>query len=156
MPDLLEIRRLGPADIRSFRDLNALFGQAFEDPETYGGEPPSDQYLGQLLAKAEVIVLVAYTKGEVAGGLVAYVLDKFERARRELYIYDLAVAAAHRRRGLATALIRKLQAVAAEMCAWVVYVQADPEDAPAVALYKGLGTREEVFHFDFPVGDGRP
>ena len=27
-------------------------------------------------------------------------------------------------------------------------VQADPPDAPAVALYEKLGTREEVFHFD--------
>jgi aminoglycoside 3-N-acetyltransferase I len=37
------------------------------------------------------------------GGLIAYELEKFERARSELYIYDLAVAEDHRRRGVATA-----------------------------------------------------
>jgi aminoglycoside 3-N-acetyltransferase I len=30
-------------------------------------------------------------------------------------------------------------------------VQADPPDAPAVALYGRLGTCEEVFHFDIAV-----
>jgi hypothetical protein len=32
-----------------------------------------------------------------------------------------------------------------------MFVQADPEDDPAVALYAGLGTREEVLHFDILV-----
>ena len=88
---------------------------------------------------------------QVAGGLVAYELDKFERARREMYIYDLAVRAAHRRQGIATALIGHLRAVAAERGAWVVYVQADHGDGPAIALYEGLGTREDVLHFDIGV-----
>ena len=35
------------------------------------------------------------------GGLVAYVLPKFEQARSEIYLYDLAVDAAHRQRGVA-------------------------------------------------------
>ena len=58
------------------------------------------------LAAPHFIALAA-TAGtnEVVGGLAAYVLDKFERRRREIYIYDLAVAAEHRRRGVATALI---------------------------------------------------
>jgi hypothetical protein len=40
--------------------------------------------------------LVAIEGEKVIGGLVAYELDKFERMRREIYIYDLAVDAAHR------------------------------------------------------------
>ncbi|ALO45787.1 Gentamicin 3'-N-acetyltransferase [Pseudohongiella spirulinae] len=35
--------------------------------------------------------------------------------------------------------------------AWVVYVQADYGDEPAVALYTKLGTREDVMHFDIAV-----
>jgi aminoglycoside 3-N-acetyltransferase I len=30
----------------------------------------------------------------------------------------------------------------------VIFVQADPGDAPAVALYSKLGAREDVLHFD--------
>jgi aminoglycoside 3-N-acetyltransferase I len=33
----------------------------------------------------------------------------------------------------------------------VIFVQADPGDAPAIALYESLGTREDVHHFDIPV-----
>jgi aminoglycoside 3-N-acetyltransferase I len=82
---------------------------------------------------------------------VAYELDKLEKARREFYIYDLAVDADHRRRGVATALIEHLRGIAARRGAWVIYVQADHGDDPAIALYQKLGTREDVLHFDFAV-----
>jgi aminoglycoside 3-N-acetyltransferase I len=55
------------------------------------------------------------------------------------------------RRGAAPALIQHLQALAAQRGAWVVFVQADHGDDPAVALYTKLGTREDVMHFDLPV-----
>lgn len=54
----------------------------------------------------------------VVGGLAAYVLPMFEQERSEVYIYDLAVDDAYRRRGIATALIRGLQRVAAERGAY--------------------------------------
>lgn len=151
MPPPVEIHRLTPADVPRLRALNALFGEAFGEPGTYGGEPPDDGYLAALLTKPHVVALVAMRGAAVVGGLVAYELDKFERARREVYIYDLAVAAAHRWQGIATALIRHLQRIAAARGAWVVFVQADPGDDPAIALYDKLGAREEVLHFDLPV-----
>lgn len=150
MADSFEILRLGPDQVGTMRDLNRVFGEAFEDPETYGRAPPGDGYLQALLAREGLAALVAVADGEVIGGLTAYELDKFEQARREIYIYDLAVAEAHRRKGVATALIGRLQQIAAERGAWVVYVQADYGDEPAIALYEGLGVREEVLHFDIP------
>ncbi|TGE01175.1 AAC(3)-I family aminoglycoside N-acetyltransferase [Methylobacterium nonmethylotrophicum] len=147
----LTIRRLGPADIALMRDLNALFGEVFDDPVTYGDAKPDDAYLAALLGREHVAVLVALAGGTVVGGLTAYALDKAERARREIYLYDLAVAADHRRRGIATSLIAHLRAVAAESGTWVIFVQADPDDAPALALYGKLGLREDVHHFDIPV-----
>ena len=152
MPDdSPSLRRLGRGDVPLLRALNGLFGAAFADAATYGGAPPTDAYLADLLGREGVIALVALAGGEVVGGLVAYELDKFERMRREVYVYDLAVAAAHRRHGIATALLRRVREIAAARGAWVVYVQADPEDAAAVALYTKLGVREEVLHFDLAV-----
>lgn len=145
------LRRLDAHDLEPARRLNALFGRAFDEPDTYEGEPPSETYLAELLAKDHVIALVALSDDEVVGGLFAYELDKLERSRRELYIYDLAVAEEHRRRGIATALIERCRDVAAERGAWVIFVQADYEDAPAVALYEKMGRREEVLHFDIEV-----
>jgi aminoglycoside 3-N-acetyltransferase I len=149
------IRRQGPADITSLRSLSGLFGTAFGDFETYTQAPPADAYVSELLAKEHVIALAAIRAGQVVGGLVAYELDKFERARREFYIYDLAVEEGHRRRGIATALIEHIRAIAAQRAAWVVYVQADHGDAAATALYEKLGIREDVMHFDIPVAPVR-
>jgi aminoglycoside 3-N-acetyltransferase I len=151
MSTLPLIVRLGSADVTLLRDLNALLGDAFADSETYGAEPPSDAYLENLLAKEHVIALVALAGEKVLGGLVAYELDKFERMRREMYIYDLAVAEEHRRQRIATGLIEHLCEIAARRGAWVVYVQADYGDHPAIALYQKLGLREDVLHFDIGV-----
>jgi aminoglycoside 3-N-acetyltransferase I len=148
MADGFTLRRLGPGDTALFRALNAMFGKAFDDAGAYGGAPPSDDYLETLLSKEHIIPLVALAGGAVIGGLVAYELDKFEQARREIYIYDLAVDEAHRRQGVASALIRELGAIAAGRGAWVIYVQADYGDDPAIALYTKLGRREDVMHFD--------
>jgi aminoglycoside 3-N-acetyltransferase I len=146
-----EFVTLTPSDVPLLKSLMRVFGDAFEDDETYQGAVPADGYLASLLGRPHIIVIVATLQGEVVGGLTAYVLDKFERDRREIYIYDLAVAAAHRRRGIATALIETLAGVARERGAYVMFVQADRGDDPAIALYESLGRREDVHHFDIPV-----
>lgn len=128
-----------------------MFGAAFEDGDTYGRSRPSAGYLGRLLGSDFFIALAAMKDETVIGGLAAYELPKFEQERSEIYIYDLAVASAHRRQGVATALIAELRAVAATRPAWVIFVQADHGDAPAIALYSKLGTCEDVLHFDIAV-----
>ena len=143
-----EVRRLGPADGAALRALNDLFGREFDDPDSYGSAPAGDDYIRRVLGRDTVVALVAEDRGTMVGGLVAYVLDKLEQERSEIYIYDLAVAATHRRQGIATALIAKLQGIATAAGAWVIYVQADYGDEPAIALYEKLGTREDVMHFD--------
>jgi len=151
MSEPFAITRLTRSDVPRLRELNALFADAFEDAESYAGDPPDDAYLAALLEKPHVVALVAVASDAVVGGLVAYELEKFEKARRETYIYDLAVAEPFRRRGVATGLIRRLQEIAADSGAWVIFVQADHGDDPAIALYDKLGEREEVLHFDIPV-----
>jgi aminoglycoside 3-N-acetyltransferase I len=145
-----EIRVLTAADTTLMERLLDVFGEAFEDPESYGAARPGAEYLARLLGRDSFIAMVASRDGVVVGGLAAYELHKFERARSEIYIYDLAVAEPHRRRGVATALIAELQGVAARRGAWVIFVQADPGDDPAIALYSKLGVREDVSHFDIP------
>ena len=144
------VHHLGVDDVPLMDAMRAMFGAAFEDEGTYLGKPPSADEARAWLAREGVIALAAVEDGAVIGGLVAYVLPKFEQARSEIYLYDLAVDAAHRRRGVATALIRHLQAMAAERGAWVIFVQADQGDDAAIALYTRLGTREDVLHFDIP------
>jgi len=152
MPVSIDYHQLTSADLPRFRDLMRVFGEAFEDIPTYQHAAPADAYLAALLAKPHVIALAAITTdNDVIGGLVAYVLDKFEQDRREIYIYDLAVAVPHRRQGVATGLIGKLRTIAAARDVYVIFVQADLADAPAIALYESLGTKETAHHFDIEV-----
>lgn len=145
------IRLLRSTDVALLEKTLDMFGEAFEDVETYRGARPGAAYLERLLGSEYFISLAGLSDGEAVGGLAAYELRKFEQARSEIYIYDLAVAASHRRQGIATALILELRKIAAARGAYVIFVQADLEDGPAIALYTKLGRREDVLHFDIPV-----
>lgn len=145
-------RLLGAADVAPMREVLAMFAEAFEDAESYGAHPPSDAYLAERLADPAFLVVAGLVDGAVVGGLAAYVLRKFEQERSEIYIYDLAVLAPCRRRGVATAMIERLRDVARERGASVIFVQADHGDDPAIALYTKLGTRADVLHFDIAPG----
>lgn len=146
----VEVRRLLPGDVELMHALLITFGEVFEDMNTYTAKRPSSSYLRRLLEGESFIALVALDGNKVVGGLAAYELKKFEQERSEIYIYDLAVVPAHRRHGIATALIEQLKKIGAARGAYVIFVQADTgaEDLPAVALYTKLGLGEEVLHFD--------
>src|SRR5688572_26824537 len=97
-----ELRRLRANDLTLMRGLNAMFARAFDDRDAYAGAPPSDAYLAARLGREDLIALVACEGEHVVAGLVAYTLRKLEQERAEVYIYDLAVDEAHRRKHLAT------------------------------------------------------
>jgi len=149
----LSIRVLGPDDVSLLERMSMTLGKVFGQRETYSGSPPSEAYLRRLLEGDSFIALAATKGNEVVGGIAAYELRKFEQERSEIYIYDLGVAEAHRREGIATALIHELKKIAVARGAYVIFVQADYEDAPAIALYAKLGTREDVLHFDIATSE---
>jgi aminoglycoside 3-N-acetyltransferase I len=150
-PDPYVYRQLARADVPRLKELLRVFGEAFGELATYQDSVPHDDYLGRLLGKPHFIAVVAMSRNEVVGGLAAYELDKFEQDRREIYIYDLAVAEPHRRRGVATGFIGELRRIASERNVYVIFVQADLTDGPAIALYESLGTKETAHHFDIEV-----
>jgi len=136
------------AQLETLKELLRVFGEAFEEVETYQSAVPSDEYLKSLLSSDNFIALVAVADRVVVGGLAAYVLRKFEQERSEIYIYDLAVLEKYRRQCIATGLINKLRKIARDLGSYVIFVQADVGDDPAIKLYESLGAREDVHHFD--------
>lgn len=147
----IDVRRLSEGDQSLVPAVLDCFADAFEDQENYSRNRPDPTYLSTLLNQESFLVLVSMDGDSLAGALVAYELKKLEQARSEIYIYDLAVDAAYRRRGVATTLIQALQPIAKNLGATSIYVQADPEDEEAVNLYTKLGERADVLHFDFVV-----
>ena len=141
-------QRLSAEHVQTLKQLLGVFGEAFGDMDAYQSAVPRDEYLQSLLTKPHFIALAAVTGDQVVGGLAAYVLEKFEQERQEIYIYDLAVQEQHRRKGIATKLINEIRKIARERGAYVIYVQADKVDDAAIKLYESVGTKEDVFHFD--------
>ena len=154
MKESPHVRLLGTGDVQTLRRMLHLFGRAFTDPGTYAANQPDDAYLGQLLDSGTFVAIGAMRGEDVVGGLAAYVLPKFEQARTEVYIYDLAVDEPYRRKGVATAMIEQLKHVAAARGAYVIFVQADYGDETAIQLYTKLGRREDVIHFDILPSSG--
>lgn len=142
------IQRLSKEKIPEFRELIRIFGEVFEEPDTYQFNKVSTAYLQERVSDPNFICLTAQVEEKVVGGLVAYVLHKFESERKEIYIYDLGVHEDFRRKKIATNLILFLKEIAKQINACVVFVQADLEDKPAILLYESLGIREEVLQFD--------
>ena len=140
-----------PGDQTLFARMLDLFGEVFDDHTTYGTKRPAPAYIDTLLGNPSFVGLVALDGERVVGALAAYELPKFEQARSEFYIYDLAVAETHRRKGIATDLIEAIREIARSRGGWVVMVQADHGDDAPIALYSKLGRREDVLHFDIPL-----
>lgn len=152
-----KIVKLSSLDLPLMRGMLGTFAKAFDEPETYLSKQANDTYLRALLAKVHFIAICAVKDDAVVGALAAYQLDKFEQDRREIYIYDLAVDEDFRRRGVATAMINALREEAVRRDAYVIFVQADLMDAPAIALYEKIGTKETAHHFDIaPTRSKRP
>ena len=147
----LTVARLGPGDGEPFAQMNALFAAVFDDAESYASLPPGDAYRDSLLADDKIVLLLAVIDGAPVGALGAYELRKFEQERSEFYLYDLAVDAHARRRGVATALVERLRDIARAAGGWMIFVQSDtmPEDEPALAFYRSIASSEEhPVHFD--------
>ena len=51
-------------------------------------------------------------------------------------------------------MIEQLRVLAATRGIYVIFVQADGGDDPAISLYTKLGVRAEVLHFDIEPSDG--
>ena len=128
------IEQLSAKDIGLMRSVLNLFGEVFQEKETYCRHQPDDAYLESLLSKDHFIVLAARISHQIVGGLAAYELHKFEQQRSEIYIYDLAIDESFRRQGIATQLINELRRESERRGAYVIFVQADYGDGTRAGL----------------------
>ncbi|MDN5274159.1 MAG: aac3-I [Candidatus Saccharibacteria bacterium] len=144
------IQRLDKNNLVLMRRLNKLFTDVFEDVESYADKIPTDAYVESFIANRDNIVLVATVGEKVVGGLVAYTLTKFERERREIYLYDLAVSREQQRTGIGRKLMEELMTIARAVGAYVVFVQADEGD-DAIRFYESLTPSENIHtrNFDY-------
>ena len=146
--DSVTIRILQPGDSKLLRAMRALFREAFDSPFTAGEGTPGEKHDETLLKSESFVAIAASKDGVLVGALTAHILPNLMSGTREVFLYDLATSHAHRRQGVATAMIGALQSVKEGLGASTIFVQAHQEDTEAVALYSKYGDAVEVFHFD--------
>ncbi|MDJ1173356.1 GNAT family N-acetyltransferase [Roseofilum capinflatum] len=146
-----QLKQLGPNDLELMHSLLDCFAEEFNQREFYQSNRPDNLYMRDVLSSDTFIAVVACVGNKVIGGLTAYELKKIEQKRSEIHLYELAVAEPYRRKGIATSLIEKVKLIGQSRGAWLVFVQAEYVDKPAVNLYTKLGRKQEILHFDLPL-----
>jgi ribosomal protein S18 acetylase RimI-like enzyme len=121
--DEIDIRRLGPDD----GDVIVQLAEA--EPRT------------ALLDDPDTIFLVAYDGDRPVGFTFGYELDRRHGDERMLFVYELDVDEAYRRRGIATRLMEELLRLAADDGIGDAFVLTEPDNVPANGVYRKVGGR---------------
>lgn len=128
-------RRLDEIDLTLARTTFQLMAEVFDEERSVLG----DAYLASLLARRDFVAFAAIAGGQVVGGITAFLLPLTRREVSEAFIYDIAVHAAHQRKGIGRQLVAALRAAAAAAGVDVCFVPADNEDTHALDFYRNLG-----------------
>lgn len=106
-------------------------------------EAPSTDLTADFLARAGHHLLIASVDGEPAG-FVSGVEIAHPDKRVEMFVYELGVDEAFRRRGVATALLRALDDVAESLRCRGSWVITEPDNVEARATYAKVGAEAET------------
>lgn len=99
----------------------------------------SADYLCRFLARPENFLIVATAEDQPLGYLVAYLLDRVDRDQRMMLFYEISVAAAHQRRGVGTAMIKRLQTFCRQENVMKMWVHTNKSNVAAMKLYQATG-----------------
>ena len=129
-PDAIIVRRLTEVPEALARAVAPLFDEDVAWDAAEGA---------RFLADPDCLFLLAEAGGVPCGFLTAYRLQRFDRRRAEVLLYEVGVGEAYRRRGVATALIAALNRWSVEVGATEMWVLTEAGNAAANALYAATG-----------------
>lgn len=117
--------------------------------------PPREEWAAGFLAAHGHVMLIAYVDG-VPAGFVSGVEMLHPDKGTEMCLYDLAVDAPLRRRGIGRALTLALVDIARGRGCYDQWVGVEPDNKPALATYRsaGAGDQEEFTMLTWEFGDG--
>jgi aminoglycoside 3-N-acetyltransferase I len=126
------VRRLGPGDEDVVRTLAEGAAHA------------------ALLADEHTIFLAAFQGKQPIGFVYGYELLRVDGAPSMLFIYELDVDEAYRRRGIATLLMTELEQIARSRGIAEGFVLTEPDNVAANTLYESLGgERSDAVLWDY-------
>jgi len=98
-------------------------------------QPIAPAVVRAFLRHDDNVLAVAFSDEQPIGYAVAYDLPRVDGEHPMLLLYEVSVASAWRRRGVGSALVERVLAVARSRNAVKTWVLTDPTNAPARALY---------------------
>ncbi|MDO6462502.1 GNAT family N-acetyltransferase [Granulosicoccaceae sp. 1_MG-2023] len=113
-----------------FRLIASEYGETFK--------APGDEHLSRLLRNRHFFALSATADGKIIGGLTAQALPMVNQPAYELFVYNLVVDKAWRRKGIAVQLLKRLQRIAGDNDIHSIFIAADPDDPVAPGLFARL------------------
>ena len=126
----LMVRRLTEVDAALAKQPNAEFDEEMVWHEDEGR---------RFLANADSLFLAACWDERVCGFATAYRLQRVDRRRAEVLLYEIGVNEAFQRRGVGTALVEAVKCWAKEVGADEMWVLTERGNAAAMALYAATG-----------------
>jgi ribosomal protein S18 acetylase RimI-like enzyme len=128
----------------------AAIAQAVWDDDNAIDDPYTADSLARYLGDPDTLFLVAHENGAVLGMASGCVLRKPYGDLLWLYVDEVDVAVPHRRRGIGKALMTALLSVARARGCDELWLGAERDNGPAVALYRSLqGEEAEVLGYSF-------
>ena len=144
----IEIRKLTNQDVSAFKALLLLFNQAFEEERDLS----TTEQLSALLNNRQFVVMAAFSREEILGGLTAYELPLYYDNKTEIFLYDMAIHPDHQRKGIGKQLLEFLKDYCAQNKINTFFVLAHEEDVHALEFYHATGgQREQVANFVFEI-----
>jgi len=123
----VEIRRLEPEDVEAVLAAGHLFDDL-----------PTAAWAADTLARPGHHLVLATVDGAPAG-FVTGIEHAHPDKGVEMLVYELGVDDAFRRRGIATALLDSLAALARSRGCYGMWVPVEPDNDAALALYRQAG-----------------
>ncbi len=130
------IKKLKPEDSKSAKKLFLIFQT---DDKVKVPTFASHEYLKNLLARDDFHVVAAFAKDEIIGGLTAYELPKYKSEKVEMFLYELVVEKSHRRKGVATKLLKFINKICAEKGISEMFLATEIDNESARNLYEKTG-----------------
>ncbi|WP_438293759.1 N-acetyltransferase family protein [Streptomyces sp. HUAS TT7] len=104
--------------------------------------PAREEWAARFLAAPGHVMLIAYAGGAPVGFVSGIEMLHPDKGS-EMCLYELAVAEAHRRRGIGRALVDALAAVARGRGCYDMWVGVDTDNDAALAAYRAAGAQDD-------------
>jgi ribosomal protein S18 acetylase RimI-like enzyme len=133
-PWAIRIRRLTADDVPSVLEAASIFDR-----------PPQEAAVRAYLADERNVFLLASADRSPAGFLRATELLQLDSPRKQMFLYEIAVAEPCRRRGVGRSLVNELLRYCKERGFEEIFVfTGDPSNEAAAGLYRSTGAVTET------------